>query len=280
MLICATATERGTDNLHPYTTAVRSDDGWIINGHKMFVTMSPIATHIAMNLRMQDGDGDHLATTMLPIDTPGVHQQGDWDALGMRGSGSQSIALENVRVDTTAVRKLGPWGKWSTTSLMNRTFGNLALVAAFFGIAQHARDIALNAALKQQRVGEPIKKSAGVQQAAGELEIEYNACRSALAQIGIDIDEWLIEAAKSPPSIESAHRLMQRYQAVKWVVNRGAISIVDKAMDLAGGSGFMSGNELSRLYRDVRAGPFMQPHAATDIRQYVGQVSLEEYPEA
>ncbi len=77
MLICATATERGTDNLHPLTLATQTDDGWQINGHKMFVTMSPIATHVAMNLRMKDDDGDHLATTMMPIDTPGVLQQGD-----------------------------------------------------------------------------------------------------------------------------------------------------------------------------------------------------------
>ena len=73
---------------------------------------------------------------------------------------------------------------------------------------------------------------------------------------------------------------MQSYQAAKWVVNRGAISIVDKAMDLAGGSGFMAGNPLSQLYRDVRAGPFMQPHAAVDIRGYVGQVALGIYPES
>ena len=278
MLICATATERGTDNLHPMTTAVRNEHGWLINGHKMFVTMSPIATHLAMNLRMQDDDGDHLATTMLPITTAGVIQQGDWDALGMRGSGSQSIKLEDVQVGAHAVRPLGPWGKWSTSSLINRTFGNLALVAAFFGIAHHAREIALEAAAGQLRLGEPVTKSPGFQQTAGELEIEFNTCRSTLQQIGIEIDEWLIEAARTPPTIESAHQLMQRYQSVKWVVNHGAIGIVDKAMHLAGGGGFMSGNSLSRLYRDVRAGPFMQPHAATDIRQYVGQVMLGEYP--
>ena len=40
----------------------------------------------------------------------------------------------------------------------------------------------------------------------------------------------------------------------------------------------MNGNVLSQLYRDVRAGPFMQPHSPMDIRMYVGQVALEEYP--
>lgn len=280
MLICATATERGTDNLHPLTTAVRSEAGWVINGHKMFVTLSPLATHIAMNLRMQDEEGDHLATTLLPIDTKGITPQNDWDALGMRGSGSQSVKFDNVEVAASAVRKLGPWGRWSTTTLINRTLGNLTLVGAFFGIAQHAREIALTAAKTQKKLGAFIAESPGVQQTAGELEIEYTKCRCVLQQTGVDVDAWLEEAGAVPPTLESAHRLMQAYQAAKWTVNRGAIDIVSKAMDLAGGSGYMSSSPLARLYRDVRAGPFMQPHAATDIRTYVGQVALERYPDA
>ena len=280
MLICATATERGTDNLHPLTTAEATADGWVINGHKMFVTMSPIATHVAMNLRMRDDSGDHLATTMLPVTTPGIDPQGDWDALGMRGSGSQSVKFTDVQVGASAVRKLGPWGQWSTESLISRTLGNLVLVGAFFGIASHARELVLDSVPKQKRVGVPIAQSSGVQQTMGELEIEFAKCRSVLQQTGRDVDDWLLRAQQTPPSIEAAHELMQSYQAAKWVVNRGAIDIVDKAMDLCGGAGFMTANPLTRLYRDVRAGPFMQPHAATDIRQYVGQVALGEYPES
>ncbi|MBO6564818.1 MAG: acyl-CoA/acyl-ACP dehydrogenase [Pseudomonadales bacterium] len=279
MLICATATERGTDNLHPFTTATKTDDGWCINGYKMFVTMSPVATHLAMNLRMQDEEGDHLATTLLPIGTPGVVPQDDWDSLGMRGSGSQSIAFEKVTVSKSAVRKLGPWGKWSIATLINRTLGNLVLVGAFFGIAAHARELALAAIAQQKKVGKRVVESPGVQQSAGELEIEFAKCRCVLQQTGSDVDDWLESALENPPSLESAHGLMQGYQAAKWTVNPGAIVIVRKAMELAGGGGFMSANPLTRLYRDVRAGPFMQPQAATDIRMYVGQVALGQYPE-
>lgn len=279
MLICATATERGTDNLHPFTEAVACDNGWRINGQKMFVTLSPLATHLAMNLRLRDDKGDHLATTMMPISTPGVIPQNDWDALGMRGSGSQSVAFEDVEVGRASVRKLGPWGQWSTSVLINRTLGNLTLVAAFLGIAEHARELAFEALNKQMKVGEPVRDNPGVQQMAGELEIELTRCRGTLAQAGRGVDDWLANAKTRPPTLEDAHALMQSYQAAKWVVNRGAIDIVDKALDLAGGAGFMSGNPLSRLYRDVRAGPFMQPHAAVDIRGYVGQVALGIYPE-
>jgi len=279
MLVCATATERGTDNLHPLTEATPRDGGWSINGHKQFVTLSPIATHLAMNLRLIDEQGDHLASTLLPIDAPGLLPQDDWDALGMRGSGSQSVKFEEVDVAQNAVRKIGPWGRWSSGLLVSRTVGNLALVAAFLGIAEHAYELAHQSVLKQKRLGEAVADSPGVQQMFGEMHITLAQCQSILQVTGARTDKWLIANAEHAEPIESAHGLLQDYQAAKWTVNRGAIDIVNRAMDLSGGGGFMSHNPLTRLYRDVRAGPFMQPLGATELRGYVGQVALERYPD-
>jgi alkylation response protein AidB-like acyl-CoA dehydrogenase len=63
-------------------------------------------------------------------------------------------------------------------------------------------------------------------------------------------------------------------------VNKNAIEIVSQSMDLFGGGGFAASNPLSRIYRDVRAGPFMQPYSPIDAREYVGRVLLEQYPDA
>ena len=151
---------------------------------------------------------------------------------------------------------------------------------AFLGIAEHAYEIAIDAMRKQKRLGQPVSESPGVQQTVGEMTIELAKCQSILQQAGIRVDEWLAEAAINPPTKASAHNLMKDYQSAKWVVNRGAIEIVDKAMDLVGGGGFMNSHPLARLYRDVRAGPFMQPHSPTEIRSYVGQVALGILPES
>lgn len=287
MLICATTTESGTDNLHPLTEARRDGDAWVLNGRKFFVTMSPVATHVAMNVRVAAGAGDdasrgadgqnsnsedQIANVFLPLASEGVHQHDDWDALGMRASGSQSVSFTNVRVPAAALRAIGPWGRWSVAVLVNRTLANVPLVGAFLGIAEAAYAQALSGlADKPARAG-----ASGVQHAVAELQIKLATCQCLLGQIGLRLDEFMQQNAA--PTWEQAHELMKDYQSVKWVVNRHAIDIVNGAMDLAGGGGYVAGNTLTRLYRDVRAGPFMQPYSPVDAREYIGKVELGQWP--
>ncbi|MBT5109258.1 MAG: acyl-CoA dehydrogenase family protein [Rhodospirillaceae bacterium] len=278
MLICSTTTERGTDNLHPLSEAVWSEAGWILNGAKHFVTMSPLATHVATNVRMRDADGDHIANVLLPMNTEGVQPQGDWDALGMRASGSQSIKFENCLVPHDALRKIGPWGKWSTPVLVNRTLANAPLVAAFLGIAEAAFQYALDA--QSAPSNDRAKARPGVHHALAEMEISLSTAQSIMARHGAQLDDFMAATnGGATATYEQGHELMKDYQSAKWVVNRHAIDIVSQAMDLSGGGGFLARNPLSRLYRDVRAGPFMQPYSPIDAREYMGKVILGAYPE-
>ena len=277
MLICSTTTERGTDNLHPLAEAHFTDAGWRIEGTKYFVTMSPLATHVATNVRMRDADGDHIANVLFPMTTPGVEQQGDWDALGMRASGSQSVKFAGCLVPHDALRKIGPWGQWSIPVLVNRTLANVPLLGAFLGIAEAAYDHALEA---QQKLPSAAGRAA-VHHALAEMEIALATAQSILARLGEQLDVFM-EASRggSTATWEQGHELMKDYQTAKWVVNKNAVDIVSQAMDLFGGGGFTARNPLSRLYRDVRAGPFMQPYSPIDAREYMGKVLLGAYPES
>lgn len=276
MLICSTTTERGTDNLHPLTEATACPEGWRLNGTKNFVTMSPLATHVATNVRMRDDDGDHIANVLLAMDTEGVHQLGDWDALGMRASASQSVRFENCLVPPDALRKIGPWGRWSIPVLVNRTLANVPLVAAFLGIAEAAFELALDG----QKKAEGVANRPGVALALAEMEIRLSAAQAMMSRISTKLDDFMAATDEGrQATYEAGHELMKDYQSAKWIVNRNAIDIVSQAMDLSGGGGFMARNPLSRLYRDVRAGPFMQPYSPIDARDYMGKVLLGLYPE-
>jgi alkylation response protein AidB-like acyl-CoA dehydrogenase len=64
------------------------------------------------------------------------------------------------------------------------------------------------------------------------------------------------------------------FQCTKLIVNRAAADVVQRAMDVVGGGAYLAGHPLGRMYRDVRAGPFMQPYAPNEALEFIGRVSL------
>lgn len=281
LVVCASATEAGTDFLRPMCTATRDGDAWVLEGRKLFVTLSPVADLCMLGTRVIDTAGDRVAFAFVPTATPGFELQNDWDALGMRGSGSQSLRLRDCRVPLGMLQEVGEWGRFNPGLLMGRTLSNVTLLAVFLGIAERARELAVAAALAQSKPkhGGVIARSSGVQHLLGEIDIELACVRAILTDTLLRLDELLARRGGHVDDLETAHACMRDYQAAKWTVNHGAISIVSKAMDVCGGSAFMSGHELSRLYRDVRAGPFMQPFSPTEAREYVGRVALGLFPD-
>jgi alkylation response protein AidB-like acyl-CoA dehydrogenase len=280
MVFCATATEPGTDFLRPATEAVRDGDEYVINGRKIFVTLSPVANLCMMNLKVATPDGDRMAFATVPTDAPGFQLQDDWDALGMRASGSQSLVLADCRVPAGSVQLTGEWGRWNPGVLMGRTLNNVTLLGVFLGLAERARELAVAAATAQTKPkhGGAIAGAAGVQHRLGEIDIELAAARAVLGDTTRRFDAFLAKLPAEGPDLAQAHACMRDYQTAKWVVNQNAIRIVSYAMDVAGGGSFMARNELSRLYRDVRAGPFMQPFSPTEAREYIGAVAVGRPP--
>src|SRR4051812_47637740 len=99
-VVMATAiSELGQDLTRPRTRATRTPSGWRIDGRKAFCTMSPAATVLHPAVTFADDDGvERYGYAQAPPDTAGVEILGDWDALGMRASGSHSIAFDGAEV--------------------------------------------------------------------------------------------------------------------------------------------------------------------------------------
>jgi L-evernosamine nitrososynthase len=105
VVLAAAISERGQDLTRPSTRATRTESGWRIDGRKLFCTMSPAATDLYVAVTYTDGEGsERYAYAMVPTGAQGVVVHDDWDALGMRASGSNSVSLDGVELPESGVR--------------------------------------------------------------------------------------------------------------------------------------------------------------------------------
>ena len=280
LILCGASTEAGTDLSSPMTEAVPDGDGYVINGRKMFGTLSPAANLIFSLLRVKEGDGYHGAMAFYPKDAPGVTVVENWDAMGMRASGSHDVTLENVRVPAASLIPGRTWGKVDASFAETSASLNFSLAATFLGMAEAARNLAVELATRRKGPsGKPLAERVPIQQLIAEIEIDLAAARAVLERTGRMADTYFSTYAPNQAPDAEAHAMLKEHQIMKWTVQRKAIDIVDRAMTATGGSAYLSKSPFSRLYRDVRAGPFMQPFAPYEALEYIGRVTLGVDPQ-
>jgi len=187
---------------------------------------------------MRDDAGEHSNNVLFPMATEGNNQLGDWDALGMRASGSQSIAFEGCIAPDDGLRIIGRWGGWSIPVLVNRILANAPLVRAFLGLAERAMELAL--------AGQTEDASPGAVNVLGGMEIALATSQSILGRHGKKLDAFIADVADGAvTTYEQGHELIHYYQTAKWVVKRNAIDIVSQTVDLGGSGGYMTRNPCS-----------------------------------
>jgi alkylation response protein AidB-like acyl-CoA dehydrogenase len=262
-VVMATAvSELGQDLTRPRTTATRTPSGWRIDGRKAFCTMSPAATvlHTAVTF-VDGGGGERYGYAQVPPDAEGVEIHGDWDALGMRASGSHSVTFAGVEVPRVALQ--GGFVAGDADAYMGRNLlAGLFHASASLGIAEGAVADAMGALAAR---GEP---DARTRMLVAENAIELGACRATLSRAATLVDD------SGSPLVA----LFAETHAAKTFVNEAAARIVDRALALSGGAGYLNGHPLARAYRDVRAGSFMHPLGANRAYELLCDVALGREP--
>jgi alkylation response protein AidB-like acyl-CoA dehydrogenase len=270
VVLAAAISERGQDLTRPGTRATRTESGWRIDGRKTFCTMSPAATDLYVAVTYADGEGtERYAYAMVPTDAPGVVIDDDWDALGMRASGSNSVSLEGVQLPEFGVR--GGFRTGDPLPYMERNLvAGLFHAAASLGIAESADQIA------RRGVAGRINGDARPRMQVADNAVDLAASRGVLSRAAALIDEHRAANPASDGSAEELNRLFAEAQAAKAFVNEAAARIVDRALALSGGAGYVNGSALARAYRDVKAGSFMHPLGANRAYDYLAHVALGE----
>ena len=108
--------------------------------------------------------------------------------------------------------------------------------------------------------------------------MELAACRATLARGASLIDELYAAHAAADAPEEDLIAVFADAQAAKTFVNETATRVVDRALALSGGAGYLNGSPLARAYRDVRAGSFMHPLGANRAYDLLGDVALGRPP--
>jgi alkylation response protein AidB-like acyl-CoA dehydrogenase len=270
VVLAAAISERGQDLTRPATLATRTGSGWRIDGRKLFCTMSPAATDLYVAVTYTDGDGtERYAYAMVPTDAAGVVINDDWDALGMRASGSNSVTLDGVRLPEHGVR--GGFRTGDPLPYIERNLvSGLFHAAASLGIAESADEVA------RRGIAGRINGDARPRMQVAENAVDLAASRAVLSRAAALIDEHRAANPASDGSAEELGALFAEAQGAKAFVNEAAARIVDRALALSGGAGYLNGSPLARAYRDVKAGSFMHPLGANRVYDYLGRVALGE----
>jgi alkylation response protein AidB-like acyl-CoA dehydrogenase len=189
----------------------------------------------------------------------------DWDALGMRASGSHSVTFEGVELPASALRGGFPTGE--PVSYIDRNLpSGLFHASASLGIAEAA----FARAARSERVGDDAR----ARMLVAESAIDLSASRAAISRAAALIDEHHAANPTSTGADEEIIALFAEGQAAKTFVNTAATRVVDRALALSGGAGYLNGSPLARAYRDVRAGAFMHPLGANRAYDFIGDVAL------
>lgn len=274
VLLAAAISEPGQDLLRPGTVATRTDTGWRIDGRKSFCTMSPAATALYASVRFVDDEGvERYGYVTIPADAAGVVVHDDWDALGMRASGSHSITLDGVELPPSALR--GGFATGDPVPYMERNLtAGLFHAASSLGIAESA--LATAAAALARRPGG--RDDARARMLAAESTIDLTAGRALLGRAATLVDEHYAANPTADGTAEQLTALFAEAQAAKTFLNESATRIVDRALALSGGAGYLNGSPLARAYRDARAGAFMHPLGANRAYDFVGRLALGGEP--
>ena len=102
---CSPQSEPGTDMLHPLVEGTKVEGDWRLNGRKIFGTLAPAASLLNVACRVRDAQGDfRRAVASVPRGSAGLEIKNNWDALGMRASGSHDIVFPDCFVPDSAIQ--------------------------------------------------------------------------------------------------------------------------------------------------------------------------------
>ena len=221
---------------------VKTEGGYKVSAQKHFASQSAIGDILVTSAPYEDPEkGWQVLHFAVPMSSEGVSVMDNWYTLGMRGTGSHTVKLENVFIPDSAITLTRSRTEYHPFWNVVFTVAVPLITSVYVGIAERSAELAINHA--KDKNAELVHIPYLVAEMNNELTVAKVLWRD-MIRICNEYD--------FKPLDQNSHETLTR----KTKVVQACIKTVTKAMEIVGGQSFFKNHELERLFRDVQASQF------------------------
>jgi acyl-CoA dehydrogenase len=234
-----TEPDAGSDPSRLTTSATPEGDGWVIDGLKRYITNAPAADVFMVFARTdpQAPSGKGIGVFVVPARAGGVAVAARDHKMGQAGAWTADVAFTGVRVPRDALVGEAAQAGYAT-AMRSLAHGRLVIAAMCVGVAERLIDESVGYARERSQGGHPIGEYQLVQAMLADSQTEYLAARALVLDAAVRYEAGTDR--RLAPS------------AAKYFASEAVGRIADRAVQIHGGSGYIRGVPVERLYRDVR----------------------------
>lgn len=229
-----TEPEAGSDVAALKTTATQEGDGWVLRGHKRFISNAGVATHHTVFARTGEGTRG-ISAFVVPAKAPGQRVV-PMELIGEHPIGE--LFFDGCKVPDSA--RVGEVGQGLKLALGTLDVFRSTVGAAAVGMARRALDEAISWTRSRVQFGKPLSELPAVQALLAESAVELDASRLLVHRAALAKDH-------------GQERITYEAAVGKLFATEAAQRIIDRCLQVHGGQGVVKGAAVERLYRDVRA---------------------------
>jgi alkylation response protein AidB-like acyl-CoA dehydrogenase len=229
---CLTEATAGSDSFHLKTRAEIEGDEWVLNGEKLWITNGGIADIVSMFARTSKG----ISAFIVETDNPGFHVGPAEKKMGIKGSTTNAITLDNLRIPKDNI--IGRDGRGFLLAMKTLDAGRLGLGAACLGAAKELLEMSTKYAKERKQFEQTISKFQAVQFMLSEMAMMIYNMESIVYRTAVEYDQGKDISTKAA--------------MVKLYCSEALDEIADRAVQVHGGMGYSKELPIERYYRDSR----------------------------
>ncbi len=234
---CLTEPEAGSDAASLRATATRDGDDYLLNGTKIWITNADRADFFTVMATVDRSKGARGVTAFwVPRDAPGLTVGRTEDKMGLHGTQVAEVILEDCRVP--AAYRLGDEGDGFKIAMRVLDHGRLSIAASSVGAADRLVEAMADHATTRVQFGKPIARNQAVQWMIADSATEVAAARALVREAA-----WRKDQGEPVTHLCSMAKLFATEMAGR---------VADRAVQVHGGMGYMTGNIAERYFRDLR----------------------------